>query len=119
MGGIIIELSFGRGTEKMSMKNFYWLPKWLRTMCTPYWNRTARYMPNMLSIVWRNRAFYNQNKNGKIKNAFTPPAQFLLNSVIKSKRVGFDYCLISLYLINPQNRPANEFEQDGLESFEV
>jgi len=27
--------------------------------------------------------------------------------------------LISLYPINPQNRPANEFEQNGLESVEV
>jgi hypothetical protein len=41
------------------------------------------------------------------------PAQFLLNNAIKFKRMGLDYRLISLYLINPQNRPANEFEQYG------
>ena len=42
------------------------------------------------------------------------PAQFLLNSAIKSKRLELDYRLISLYPINRQNRPANEFKQDGL-----
>jgi len=49
------------------------------------------------------------------------PAQFLLNSskAIKSKKLGLDFRLISLYPINPQNRPANEFEQNGLESVEV
>ena len=47
------------------------------------------------------------------------PAQFLLNSANKPKKLGLDYRLISLYPINPQNRPANEFEQDGLESVEV
>jgi hypothetical protein len=47
------------------------------------------------------------------------PAQFLLNSAVKSKRLGLDYRLIRLYPINPKNRPANEFEQDGLESVEV
>ena len=44
------------------------------------------------------------------------PAQFLLNSAIKSKQLERDYHLISLYPINPQNRAANEFEQDGLEN---
>jgi hypothetical protein len=35
------------------------------------------------------------------ENALMLPAQFLLNSVIKSKRLGLDYRLISLYPINP------------------
>ena len=49
------------------------------------------------------------------------PAQFLLNSAgaIENKRLGLHFRLISLYPINPQNRPANEFEQNGLESVEV
>lgn len=53
------------------------------------------------------------------ETALMLPAQFLLNSAIKSKRLGLNYRLISLYPINPQNRPANEFEQNGLESVEV
>ena len=47
------------------------------------------------------------------------PDQFLLNSAVKSKRLGLDHRLISLYPINPKNRPVNEFEQDRLESVKV
>jgi len=47
------------------------------------------------------------------------PAQLFLNSSIKPKQLERDFHLISLYPINPQNRAANEFEQDGLESVKV
>jgi hypothetical protein len=113
MGGIIIGFFWGNGQKKMSVKNSCWLPKWWRIMCTPCWNRTTRYRLNMLSIIWKNRVFFIQKK-WENKNALMLPAQFLLNSVVKSKRLALDYRLISLYPINPQNRPANEFEQDGL-----
>jgi methyl-accepting chemotaxis protein len=54
-----------------------------------------------------------------MKNFLMLPAQFLLNSSIKPKQLERDYHLISLYPTNPQNRSANEFEQDGLKSVKV
>jgi hypothetical protein len=58
MEGIIIELPLGKRTEKMSMTSFYFLSKWLQIMYTPCLNRTVLYMLNILSIVWKNRAFF-------------------------------------------------------------
>ena len=77
----------------------------------------ARHVVNRLE----ERGILHSKEKWENEKALMLPAQFLLNSAgaIENKRLGLHFRLISLYPINPQNRPANEFEQNGLESVEV
>ena len=77
----------------------------------------ARHVVNRLE----ERGILHSKEKWENEMALMLPAQFLLNSAgaIENKRLGLHFRLISLYPINPQNRPANEFEQNGLESVEV
>ena len=51
------------------------------------------------------------------ENTLLLPAQFLLNAseLIRHRKLGLDFKLISLWPINPHNGPANKFESVGLE----
>ncbi len=52
------------------------------------------------------------------ENTLLLPAQFLLNAseLIRHRKPGLDFKLISLWPINPHNGAANEFESTGLKS---
>lgn len=121
MGGIIIDLPLGRRTEKNVDEKFQLTPEvvadYVHSVLESDRTVYARHVVNRLE---EGNILHSKEK-WKNEKALMLPAQFLLNSAkaIKSKRLGLDFRLISLYPINPQNRPANEFEQNGLESVEV
>ena len=119
MGGIIIDLPLGKRTEKNVDEKFLLAPEvvadYVHSVLESDRTVYAQHVVNRLE----EQSILHSKEKWKNDKALMLPAQFLLNSAIKSKRLGLDYRLISLYPINPQNRPANEFEQDGLESVEV
>ena len=119
MGGIIIDLPLGKRTEKNVDEKFLLAPEvvagYVHSVLESDRTVYAQHVVNRLE----EQSILHSKEKWKNDKALMLPAQFLLNSPIKSKRLGLDYRLISLYPINPQNRPANEFEQDGLESVEV
>lgn len=119
MGGIIIDLPLGKRTEKNVDEKFLLAPEvvadYVHSVLESDRTVYAQYVVNRLE----EQGILHSKEKWKNEKALMLPAQFLLNSAIQSKQVGLDYRLISLYPINPQNRPANEFEQDGLESVEV
>ena len=119
MGGIIIDLPLGKRTEKNVDEKFLLAPEvvadYVHSVLESDRTVYAQHVVNRLE----EQGILHSKEKWKNDKALMLPAQFLLNSAIKSKRLGLNFRLISLYPINPQNRPANEFEQDGLESVEV
>ncbi len=121
MGGIIIDLPLGKRTEKNIDEKFLlasevvadYVHSVLESDRTVY----SQYIVNRLE----EQGILHSKEMWENEKAIMLPAQFLLNSAnaIKPKGLGLHFRLISLYPINPQNRPANEFEQNGLESVEV
>jgi hypothetical protein len=121
MGGIIIDLPLGKRNAKNVDEKFILAPEVV-----------ADYVHSVLDsdrTVYAKHIVNRLEEQGKLHSkekwendsSTMLPAQFLLNSakVIEPKKLGLYFRLISLYPINPQNRPANEFEQNGLESVEV
>lgn len=119
MGGIIVDLPLGR---RKKIEQEYWLAPEV----------VADYVH---SVLESNRAVYAKHVVDRLENknivhakedwweenALMLPAQFLLNTsdLIKKNELGLDFRLISLWAINPQNSPANEFERIGLETVDV
>ncbi len=121
MGGIIIDLPLGRRTEKNVDSKLLVAPEvvadYVHSVLDSDRTVYARHIVNRLE----ERGILHSKEKWENEKALMLPAQFLLNSAeaIENKRLGLHFRLISLYPINPQNRPANEFEQNGLESVEV
>jgi len=121
MGGIIIDLPLGRRTEKNVDEKFLLAPEvvadYVHSVLDSDRTVYARHIVNRLE----DRGILQSKEKWENSKALMLPAQFLLNSAeaIKPKKLGLHFRLISLYPINPLNRPANEFEQNGLESVEV
>jgi hypothetical protein len=121
MGGIIIDLPLSRRTEKNVDEKFLLAPEvvadYVHSVLESDRTVYARHIVNRLE----EQGVLHSKEKWENAGSLMLPAQFLLNSskAIKSKKLGLDFRLISLYPINPQNRPANEFEQNGLESVEV
>jgi hypothetical protein len=121
MGGIIIDLPLGRRTENNIDKKLLLAPEvvadYVHSVLDSDRTVYARHIVNRLE----EQGILHSKEKWKGDEAIMLPAQFLLNSAkkIETKKLGLYFRLISLYPINPQNRPANEFEQNGLESVEV
>lgn len=121
MGGIIIDLPLGRRTEKNVNKEFLLAPEvvadYVHSVLESDRTVYAHHVVNRLE----EKGILHSKEKWDDEKALMLPAQFLLNSAeeIKQKNLGLYFRLLSLYPINSQNRPANEFEQNGLESVEV
>ncbi|MBT3367218.1 MAG: DUF3365 domain-containing protein [Nitrospina sp.] len=121
MGGIIIDLPLGRRTEKNVDEKLVLAPEvvadYVHSVLESDRTVYAKHIVNRLEDL----GIMHSKEKWKNDKALMLPAQFLLNSAeeIETKKVGLNFRLLSLYPINPQNRPANEFEQNGLESVEV
>lgn len=61
------------------------------------------------------------DENWGEKNTLMLPAQFLKHTanLIREKKLGLDFRLISFWPINDRNRPANEFEHVGMDAVEI
>jgi hypothetical protein len=57
------------------------------------------------------------SENWEQRNALPLPAQFLIEAarLVAEQRNGIRYRLVSLWPINERNKPATEFEREGLE----
>lgn len=115
LGGIHIQFPIHRRTEG-GKTDHYVLPEmaadYIHAILEADRTIYAQYVVHRLEKKKVNYASANWWEN----NALLLPAQFLLNAseLIKTLRLNFDYRLISLWPINPNNRPANEFERTGL-----
>jgi hypothetical protein len=121
MGGIFIDFPLGRRTPKSAHKKFLLAPEvvadYVHSILEA--NRTiyARHIVNRLE----KRKVVPSIENWQGQKAIMLPAQFLLNTanIINKKKIGLKFKLISLFPINPDNSPVNEFERRGLETGEV
>ncbi|MFQ5443146.1 MAG: DUF3365 domain-containing protein [Nitrospinales bacterium] len=118
MGGILINFPVGRDEGKVK-RGEYSLPplvvsEYIHTILNSDRYIYSKYIVDRL----QNNNILHASENWREDNSLLLPAQFLLNSsrLVKKKNLGLDFRLISLWPINPQNAPANEFEQFGLES---
>ena len=110
MGGIIIDLPLGRRTEKNVDSKLLVAPEvvadYVHSVLDSDRTVYARHIVNRLE----ERGILHSKEKWENEKALMLPAQFLLNSAeaIENKRLGLHFRLISLYPINPQNRPASE-----------
>ena len=121
MGGIIIDIPLGKRTEKNVDEKFVLAPEvvadYVHSVLESDRTVYAKHVVNRLE----EKGILHSKEKWENEESLMLPAQFLLNSAdkIDTKKLGLNFRLLSLYPINPQNRPANEFEQNGLESVEV
>ncbi len=75
------------------------------------------YAGNVVNRLQNNKVIY-ATENWWEENTLLLPAQFLLNAseLIRHRKPGLDFKLISLWPINPHNGAANEFESTGLKA---
>lgn len=121
MGGIFINLPLGRREYKIGEGKYLLPPEvvsdYIHSILDSDRYIYSKYIVDRLqskNILHASEAWENEN-------ALPLPAQFLLiaSRLIKQKNLGLDFRLISLWPINPQNGPANEFERVGLESVSI
>ena len=118
MGGVLINFPVGRDETKIKKGEYSLAPlvvsEYIHTILDSDRYVYSKYVADRL----QNNNIIHASENWREDNSLPLPAQFLLNSsrLIKKKNLGLDFRLISLWPINPQNAPANEFEQFGLES---
>ena len=96
MGGVMIEIPLGRRTEKNVDEKFPLAPEvfadYVHSVLASDRTVYAQHVVNRLE----EQGILQSKEKWENENALMLPAQFLLNSAIKSKRLGLDYRLISL-----------------------
>jgi hypothetical protein len=119
MGGILINLPLGKQEKHAEVGKHQFPPE----IISDY----------VHSVLESDREVYSKYIVDRLKNIIPPsenwwadkslplPAQFLLNAsqLVEKRKLGVHFRLISLWPINPQNGPANEFEHTGLETVET
>lgn len=117
MGGLVIDFPLGTRFQKTPSKTFQISPE----VVTDY----------IQAVLEADRAVYSKHVVQRLKDrnivdsrgdweksqALMLPAQFLMEvgRIAKHNDSGMHFSLISLWPINPQNSPANEFEKTALE----
>jgi len=121
MGGILINLPLGVHAAESEPEKHLLPPE----VVTDYIhsilesNRTV-YSKFIVDRLQMNKVIF-ASEYWWAENALPLPAQFLLSAsqLIHKRRQDLDFRLVSLWPINPQNGPSNEFERRGLESVAV
>ena len=121
MGGIIINLPLGkRKVSKVDSKVL--LPpevvaNYIHSVVASHRHVYSKYIVDRL----QDKNILRSTENWLQEKALPLPAQFLMETsqVVRDRRLGLDFRLISLQPINRSNGPANEFERVGLEAVEV
>lgn len=118
MGGVIINIPLGKSGLK-TLKGEVSIPPevaadYVHSVLESDRTVYAKYIVNRL----QNKKILYASENWWEEDVLLLPAQFLLSAsdLIKNRNLGLDFRLISLWPINTQNGPANEFERKGLES---
>ena len=120
MGGIVIDLPLGRRFIKKPSNQFLFPPEVVADYVHSILeSNRAVYAKHVVERL-KNKGVMSASENWEQDNTLMLPAQFLMNTsrLIREKDLGLDFQLISLWPINTQNRPGNEFEKLGLETVE-
>jgi len=120
MGGIVIDLPLGRRFKKKPSSEIILRPEVVADYVhSVLQSDRAIYAKHVVDRLEK-KGILSASENWEKENALMLPAQFLLNAsrLIGKKNLGFDFQLISLWPINSNNLPANEFERVGLETVE-
>ena len=120
MGGIVIDLPLGRRFNKKPSDQFLFSPEvvadYVHSILES--NRTV-YSKHIVDRL-ESRGIMSASEHWEQDNTLMLPAQFMMNTsrLIREKGLGLDFQLISLWPININNSPGNEFERVGLETVE-
>jgi len=121
IGSVIIDLPLGRTLAKKSQQDIYLAPElvvdYIHSILKSDRAVYSKYIVDRL----KKRNVIQAKENWMDEKALMLPAQFLLSTAdkIKETGLGLDFRLISLWAINPLNRPVNEFEKIGLETVDI
>ncbi len=121
MGGIFIDFPLGRRTPKNADKKFLLAPEVVADYVHSVLEANRMiYAKHIVNRLEKRKVIY-AKENWQDDKTIMLPAQFLLNTakIINKRKIGLDFKLISLFPINPDNSPVNEFERRGLETVEV
>lgn len=121
MGAIIIDFPLGRTTTGKSTENLFLTPEVVGDYVhSVLESDRAVYSKNIVDRL-ENKNIIQAKEKWLDENALMLPAQFLLYTarLIHKSRLGLDFHLISLWAINSQNEPENEFERIGLETIDI
>ena len=118
MGGIVIDLPLGRGSNKKPNGQFLFPPEVVADYVHSILESDrAVYARNIVARL-ESKGIMSASEHWEKDKSLMLPAQFLINTsrLVREKGLGVDFELISLWPINLENKPGNEFEQVGLET---
>jgi hypothetical protein len=118
MGGIVIDLPLGRRFIKKPSDQFLFPPEVVADYVHSILkSNRAVYAKHVVDRL-ESKGIISASENWEKDKTLMLPAQFLMNTsrLVREKKLGLDFQLISLWPINMKNSPANEFEQMGLET---
>ncbi|NIQ00501.1 MAG: DUF3365 domain-containing protein [Nitrospinaceae bacterium] len=117
MGAIVINLPLGRRFHKTPTDQFRFSPEVVADyVYSVLESDRAVYAKHVVDRLER-KGVVSVSEHWESENTLMLPAQFLMNTsrLIREKKLGLDFQLISLWPINSNNLPGNEFESMGLE----
>ena len=118
IGGIVIDLPLGRRFNKKPSGPIQLPPEVVADYVYSVLesDRTV-YTRHIVDRLVQKRVA-SASEHWETENSMMLPAQFLKNTsrLIREKKLGLDFQLISLWPINLNNRPGNAFEKVGLET---
>ncbi len=121
MGGILINLPLGKQEKHAELGKHQFPPEiisdYVHSILASDREIYSKYIVDRL----KNQNIIQASENWWADKTLPLPAQFLLNAsqLVEKRKLGIHFRLISLWPINPQNGPANEFEHTGLETVET
>ena len=121
MGGILINLPLGKQEKHVELGKHQFPPEiisdYVHSILASDREIYSKYIVDRL----KNQNIIQASENWWADKTLPLPAQFLLNAsqLVEKRKLGIHFRLISLWPINPQNGPANEFEHTGLETVET
>lgn len=121
MGGILINLPLGKQEKHAELGKHQFPPEiisdYVHSVLASDREIYSKYIVDRL----KKQNILQPSENWWADKTLPLPAQFLLNAsqLVEKRKLGIHFRLISLWPINPQNGPANEFEHTGLETVET
>jgi hypothetical protein len=119
MGGILINLPLGKQEKHAKLGRHQFPPEvisdYVHSVLESDREVYSKYIVDRLKNIIQTSESWGADKTLPL------PAQFLLTAsqLVEKRKLGIHFRLISLWPINPQNGPANEFEHTGLETVEI
>ncbi len=121
MGGILINLPLGKQEKHAEVGKHQFPPEIISDYVHSVLESDREVYSKYIVDRLKSQNIIQPSENWWADKTLPLPAQFLLaaSQLVEKRKLGVHFRLISLWPINPQNGPANEFEHTGLETVET